>query len=292
MVDAVAEMHGVRKSFGDTVALAGLDLEVERGEIVALLGPNGAGKTTAISILLGLRPPDAGTVRLFGQDPRLPAARLRVGATPQEMAFPENLAVREILEFVRAHFPRPPEVDEIVARFGLADFADRRAGRLSGGQRRRLAVALAFAGGARAIFLDEPTTGLDVAARRALWAEVAGHARDGGTVFLTTHYLEEAEALASRVLLIDHGGLVAEGSVDDIKARVNVRRLRFRAARCPDLPGIIRRHSDGDVHTLYCLDTDRVVRALVASGAEFADLEVGAVSLEDAVMTMLGERAP
>jgi ABC-2 type transport system ATP-binding protein len=216
---AAAVLRGVHKRYGRLEALQGVDLEIRPGELVALLGPNGAGKTTAVSILLGQRRPDAGTARLFGRDPTLPAARRPVGATPQAAGFPDNLTVREVIDLVRVHYP-------LLGRFGLSDVAGRRAGGLSGGQTRRLAVALAFAGRPRLVVLDEPTTGLDVEARRGLWEVLRDFVAKGGSVLLTTHYLEEAQALASRVVVIAGGRIVAHGSVDDITARAGLSRVQ------------------------------------------------------------------
>jgi ABC-2 type transport system ATP-binding protein len=211
-----AALRSVSKRYGAVPALDRLELEVGVGEVLALLGPNGAGKTTALSILLGLRRPDAGRAELFGADPVRPAARASIGVTPQECGFPPTLRVREIVDFVRAHFADPVPAAELLERFGLAAVGARQAGGLSGGGRRRLSVALAFAGRPRAVFLDEPTAGLDVEARRALWAEVSRYAEGGGTVLLTTHHLEEAQALASRVVLLASGRVVAEGSPTDL----------------------------------------------------------------------------
>jgi ABC-2 type transport system ATP-binding protein len=207
-----AALRGATKRFGSLVALDAVDLELRSGEILALLGPNGAGKTTALSLVLGLRRPDVGRAELFGADPRRPASRARVGVTPQESSFPPTLRVSEIADLVRAHFVAPVETSTLLARFGLAAVARRQVGGLSGGERRRLSVALAFAGQPLVVFLDEPTTGLDVEARRAVWAELQAYSAAGGTILLTTHYLEEAEALASRVALIAGGRIAAEGS--------------------------------------------------------------------------------
>jgi ABC-2 type transport system ATP-binding protein len=215
---AVAELRGVHKRYGRVAALRGVDLQIRPGELVALLGPNGAGKTTAVSILLGQRRPDAGSARLFGRDPTVPAARRPVGATPQVAGFPDNLTVAEVVDLVRVHYPSPMPAGELLGRFGLAEVAGRRACRLSGGQWRRLAVALAFAGRPRMVVMDEPTTGLDVEARRGLWEAVRAFVADGGGVLLTTHYLEEAQALASRVVVLAGGTVIADGSVDDITA--------------------------------------------------------------------------
>ena len=213
-----AALRTVTKRFGDTAALESVDIEVPAGEVLALLGPNGAGKTTALSLLLGLRRPDAGSVELFGRDPRMAAARVAVGATPQESGFPPTLRVRELVDLVRAHFPAPAPAGELLERFGLDGIARRQAGGLSGGERRRLSVALAFAGRPRALFLDEPTAGLDVESRRAVWQELRLYAAAGGTVLLTTHHLEEAEELASRVVVLAHGKVVAEGSPAELSA--------------------------------------------------------------------------
>ena len=207
-----AALREVSKRFGEAVALDRVDLAVEAGEVVALVGPNGAGKTTALAILLGLRRPDEGDAEIFGVDPRQVRARLAVGVTPQESGFPPTLRVREIVELVRAHFPCAVPTDELLGRFRLDTIARRQAGGLSGGERRRLSVALAFAGDPAAIFLDEPTAGLDVESRRSVWAEIDRYSADGGTVLLTTHYLEEAERLAGRIVFLAQGRVVAEGS--------------------------------------------------------------------------------
>jgi ABC-2 type transport system ATP-binding protein len=208
-----AALRGVTKRFGGLVALEDVDLELRHGEVLALLGPNGAGKTTALSLMLGLRRPDVGRAELFGADPRRAGSRAAVGVTPQESGFPPTLRVSEIVDLVRAHFATPVATADLLARFGLVECARRQAGGLSGGERRRLSVALAFAGSPRAVFLDEPTSGLDVEARRAVWSELEEYAVAGGTILLTTHYLEEAEALASRVALLSRGRIAAAGSL-------------------------------------------------------------------------------
>jgi len=220
-----AALLEVTKRFGETAALDSVDVEVQAGEVLALLGPNGAGKTTALSLLLGLRRPDSGKVELFGRDPRVPAARVAVGSTPQESGFPPTLRVRELADLVRAHFPASAPAGELLERFGLTGVARRQTGGLSGGERRRLSVALAFAGCPRALFLDEPTAGLDVESRRAVWRELQAYAAAGGTVLLTTHHVEEAEALASRVVLLARGRVVAEGSPAELSMRAGALRL-------------------------------------------------------------------
>ena len=216
-----AALRGVTKRFGERVVLDDVDLEVGSGEVVALLGPNGAGKTTALSVLLGLRRPDSGRAELFGRDPRDPSAREAIGVTPQEGGFPQTLRVGEVVDLVRAHFARPADRRDLLERFELDEIAGRQTGGLSGGERRRLSVALAFAGRPRAIFLDEPTTGLDVESRRAVWREISTYAGGGGTALLTTHHLEEAGALASRVVLVARGRVVAEGTPAELAARTS-----------------------------------------------------------------------
>ncbi len=287
MSPAVAELSDVHKRYGATEALRGVSLTVGEGEIVALLGPNGAGKTTAINLMSGLRRPDRGTARLFGRDPRDPVARRSIGVTPQDTAFPVRLTGREVIALVRDHFPDPVATPDLIGRFGLEEFVDRQTGGLSGGQRRRLALALAFAGRADVVFLDEPTTGLDAGVRRDFWDAVRAFAGNGGTVLLTTHYLEEAEALASRAVLIDHGRIRLAGGIDDIRARVGLKRVELCAPALPALDGVAGIGNTGDRHALLTRDADALVRELVARGVDFRDLEIRPVSLEDAITTAL-----
>lgn len=287
-VEPVASLRDVYKRFERLDALQGINLSIFPGEIVALLGPNGAGKTTALSILLGLRRPDRGEARLFGKDPRLPQARSRIGATPQNIGFPLTLTVAEIINLVRMHYPTPLASQVLLDRFGLADLAQRQTGGLSGGQKRRLAVALAFAGDPQAVFLDEPTTGLDVEARRELWQAVRAYANNGGSVLLTTHYLEEIEALATRVVVIHHGKVLIEGSVDAIKARVGLKQVRFSADALPELADVVRVVRDNGRYCLYTADSDAVVRDLVRQGCDFRELEVLPTSLEEAFLVLTG----
>ncbi|MGH3050910.1 MAG: ATP-binding cassette domain-containing protein [Gaiellaceae bacterium] len=202
----VASLRGVHKRLGAVDALQDVDLELRRGEILVLLGPNGAGKTTLASILLGLRRPDGGSVSVTGI----------AGATPQGMSFPPTVRVREIIEFARSHYRAPASADDLLSRFELRDLERRQTGGLSGGELRRLAVALAFAGRPDLVVLDEPTTGLDLESRRAVWTAVRNYAAGGGAVLLTTHSLEEARELADRVVVLVHGRVVAEGSPGEL----------------------------------------------------------------------------
>jgi ABC-2 type transport system ATP-binding protein len=285
---AIAELQGVHKRYGKVDALQGVDLELWPGELLALLGPNGAGKTTAVSILLGQRRPDAGSARLFGRDPTLPAARRPVGATLQESGFPDNLTVREVVDLVRVHYPDPAPTRELLDRFGLTEVAGRRTGGLSGGQTRRLAVALAFAGRPQAVVLDEPTTGLDVEARHRLWELVRAFVADGRSVLLTTHYLEEAQALASRVVVLAGGQVIAQGSVDDITGRVGLSRVHLRAPSLPELPGVTHVETTNGSYTLHTADPDGLIRALALKGVAFTGLRVERASLEEAFLQLTG----
>ena len=284
----VAELRGIHKRYGTVEALGGVDLRLQPGELVALLGPNGDGKTTAVSILLGQRRPDAGSSRLFGHDPTLPAARRLVGVTLQESGFPDNLTVGEVVDLVRVHYPHPAPTRELLDRFGLTAVAGRRAGGLSGGQTRRLAVALAFAGRPQAVVLDEPTTGLDVESRHRLWEVVRGFVAEGGAVLLTTHYLEEAQALASRVVVIADGQVIAQGSVEDITARTGLSRVHLQAPALPELPEVAHVEATNGFYTLYTADPDGLVRALTLNGVAFSGLRVERASLEEAFLHLIG----
>jgi ABC-2 type transport system ATP-binding protein len=288
MTHPAAELIDVHKSYGAIQALAGVSLQLNPGEILALLGPNGAGKSTAVSLLTGLRPADAGQVRLFGADPRQPAARAAIGATPQDSGFPLGLTVAEVTRFVCRHYPQGEAPAALLDRFGLTPLAKRRGGALSGGQRRMLSVALAFAGKPRAVFLDEPTTGLDIDVRRRLWDAVRDYRAQGGAVLLTTHYLEEADQLADRVAVIGQGRVLADGTTASIRAQVGLRRVRLRAAALPPLGPIARQTLEDGIHTLYSADSDALVRALVASGAAFSELEILPATLEDAFRALTG----
>lgn len=206
-------LEGAEKRYGDLVALRGVDLTVDPGEVVALLGPNGAGKSTLVSLVVGLRRPTGGRVRVFGGDPREWRTRRHIGVTPQDMGFPPTLRVREILTLARAHAALPVPMPALLERFGLAGLERRQAGGLSGGQRRRVALALAFAAAPDLAVLDEPTTGLDIESRRGAWEAIATFAQHGGSVLLTTHSLEEARALAQRIVVLTRGTIVADGDV-------------------------------------------------------------------------------
>ncbi|BCJ52909.1 multidrug ABC transporter ATP-binding protein [Actinoplanes sp. NBRC 14428] len=283
----LARATDVSRRYGAVLALDHLDLDVHAGELVGLLGPNGAGKSTLVNLLTGVRRPSTGRVELCGGDPRDPATRRVLGVTPQETGLPSALRVGEVVDFVRAHFPDPLGKRELLVRFGLEELERRQTGGLSGGQKRRVAVALAFAGRPRIVFLDEPTTGLDVAARHALWDGVRAFHADGGTVVLTSHYLEEVEALASRVVVIDGGRVLADDTVAAVRGLVAIRRVSVTAAvPMPDLPGVVGTEREGDRTHLLTPDADRLVRDLIARDVLFRDLEVRPTSLEEAFLTL------
>jgi ABC-2 type transport system ATP-binding protein len=280
------------RRYGDVLALDRVSLDVPAGQLVGLLGPNGAGKSTLVNLLTGVRRPTSGRVELCGGDPRDPARRRGLGVTPQETGLPSSLRVGEVVDFVRAHFPDPLGRDELLDRFGLSDLVRRQTGGLSGGQRRRVAVALAFVGRPRIVFLDEPTTGLDVDARRALWDGIRAFHASGGTVVLTSHYLEEVEALAERVVVIGGGRVLADDTVAAVRGLVAVRRVSLTSGvPLPDLPGVVGAERDGDRTHLLTADADRLVRDLVTHRVAFADLEVRPTSLEEAFLTLTGSEA-
>jgi ABC-2 type transport system ATP-binding protein len=275
-----AELDQVSKSFGSTRALTRVSFCVDEGEIVAVLGPNGAGKSTAISVLLGLRSADGGVARLFGADPRRPGSRRFLGVTPQQTTFPETLRVGEIVDLVRAHYESPLSTGALSERFGLELLVGRQTGGLSGGERRRLGVALAFVGNPRLAVLDEPTTGLDIDARKAVWAAVRSHRADGGAVLLTTHHLVEAEALADRVVLIERGSVVVDGTVGQVKAEAGMTLVRFRTGPGLEVAGAER---DGAYLRILTSDAGATLDRLVRAGVPLAELEVRAVTLEEAL---------
>jgi ABC-2 type transport system ATP-binding protein len=290
---AVVELAGARKRYGSVEALRGIDLAIGRGEVVAILGPNGAGKTTSISLMLGLRRPTAGRARLFGLDPGDRRARSRTGVMLQDSGVPGVLTVRELVDLFRAYYPRPLPAERVLALAGLADRADVRVGQLSGGQRQRLYFALAVCGDPEALFLDEPTVGMDVEARQAFLASIRALAVAERTIVLTTHYLEEADALAGRIVVVDRGVVIADGAPAAIKARVASKRVHFRTAAALDatmldgLP-VARFERSGDRVRLLSAEPETLLRELFRRGIPVADLEVVGADLEEAFLALTG----
>lgn len=292
MTAPVVHTRNLGRRFGEKTVLEGIDLDVPPGQLLGLLGPNGAGKSTLISLLVGLRRPTTGVVKVLGLDPRSDAVRRLIGVTPQETALPAAWKVGEVFDFVAAHFPGPLAVGELAERFGLGGLLDRQAGGLSGGQQRRVAVALAFVGRPRLVVLDEPTTGLDVEARRGLWEGIRSFRDEGGTVLLTSHYIEEVETLADRVVVMNRGRILADGDVTEIRGRVPLTRVTLAGARLPDLrvlhaaTGI---EQDGARIHLLTHDARTLVHELVHHEIGFDDISIETASLEDAFVALTGE---
>ncbi len=290
-----ARLSAVCKRYGGVAALDGVDLAVHCGELLALLGPNGAGKSTAIALCLGLVEPDSGEARLFGQSPHALSARRRVGVMLQSAAMPDTLKVCELLAQTRSYYPDPLSTDECVQRAGIAALMDRRYGKLSGGEQRRVQFALAICGRPHLLFLDEPTVGLDIEARESVWRTIRALVAEGCAVVLTTHYLEEAEALADRVAVLARGRIVAEGSVRQIRARVAQRRIRcVSALDCaaigawPEVRSVCR---DGDRIEIVTDAAEIVVRQLLFEDTSLSDLEVQRAGLAEAFVEITREAA-
>lgn len=291
----VATLESVVKRYGETQALRGLDLTLRRGDVVALLGPNGAGKTTAVRLLLGLIAPNAGKVRVLGRDPRAAGARTRIGALLQVARVPEALTVREHLDLFRSYYPRPLAAAEVIRRAGLQGIENRRFGDLSGGQKQRALFGLAICGDPDLVFLDEPTVGMDLPSRRQLWEEIRRLAAAGKSVLLTTHYLEEADTLASRIVVIDQGRLLREGTPAEIKHGVCGRRIRCITRLAPEhlraLPSVISTHQDRDAVVIYAEHPEQVLRHLLLADESLQGLEVSAAPLEDAFLALTAPQA-
>jgi len=291
----IARLSGVRKRYGAIVALDGIDLDIHRGELVALLGPNGAGKSTSIGLLLGLQRADEGKVTLFGRDPQDIAARRRIGVMLQSAALPPTLKVGELLRLTASYYPAPRDVAECAAIAGVTDLLGRRYGDLSGGQQRRAQFAMAIVGGPDLLFLDEPTVGMDIDARQSLWAAIRRMLHDGCAVVLTTHYLEEAEALADRVCVIARGRVVSQGSVDALRAHVALRRIRCvttldagAVAAWPDVASVDAQEGRLAIATAHA---EAVVRRLLDADPALAELEVQRAGLAEAFQEITRESA-
>lgn len=295
---AAVDITRLAKSYGPVAAVAGLDLSIRPSETVALLGPNGAGKSTVISLLLGLTRADLGEVRLFGLPPG-PAVRAgRVGAMLQEGMLPWYVTVAELVDLARALYPRPLPRGEILAAAGLSDLAGRRLERLSGGQAQRARFAFALAGDPDLLVLDEPTAGMDVAARHRFWASVRRRAEAGRTVLFATHYLAEADDYADRVVMISHGRVVADGTSAEIRHAVGCRTVGFRLGSGPAggtaggldrLPGVRAVEIRGERAKLTSDDADATVSALIRSRGPVRDLEVTGAGLTEAFLALTGD---
>ncbi|ATC32334.1 ABC transporter ATP-binding protein [Caulobacter vibrioides] len=292
----IAILNKVHKRRGATLALNGLDLAIRPGQCVALLGPNGAGKSTSVALLTGRLRPDAGEAFLFGGDPRALASRGRMGVMLQSAGLPDTLSVREQIELFRGYYRKPRPLDEVVRLAGLEGLESRRCGALSGGQQRRVQFALAIAGRPDFLVLDEPTTGMDIDARRGLWSAVRAEIARGAAVLLTTHHLDEAEALADRIVVIDHGQVIADGTPEAIKSRVSGVAIRCRTrlsdAELASLPRVTGVSRDGGKVTLLTTSATATLRELLARDETVDDLTVSGASLEDAVNRLVQAGQP
>ncbi len=295
--DPDVELVGVHKRFGDVAALVDVDLRIERGECVAILGPNGAGKTTAISLMLGMRSPTSGRVRLAGFAPDSRSARSLRGAMLQDSGIPGSLTVAELVNLFRGYYPTPLEANAAIDLAGLRDQARTAASKLSGGQRQRLYFALAACGNPPILFLDEPTVAMDVASRIAFLETIAGYAAAGRTVVLTTHFMEEADQVAGRIVVIDRGRVIADDTPARIKSRAAGRRIRFRTPEplSPDaLAGLplVALRLDGHEVRFLSNEPEPLLAELFRRGTPIQDLEVGGADLEEAFLALTGRTDP
>jgi ABC-2 type transport system ATP-binding protein len=284
------QLNGLHKSYGDVHAVAGVDLDIQPGEVVALLGPNGAGKSTTVDMLLDLAVPDRGYARLFGRSPREAIDAGLVGAMLQSGGPPPDRTVYEVVRLIAGLHRHPLRMEDVFARAGVADFADRRISQLSGGQAQRVRFAVALVPDPELLVLDEPTVGMDVETRRAFWAAMHELTGTGRTVLFATHYLEEADAYADRIVLMRAGRIVADGTAASIKASAAGRTIRGTlpeadADLLAALPGVAQAEVRGSTVLLHCTDSDVALRELLKS-TDIRDVEVTAAGLEDAFLTL------
>lgn len=301
-MDSVIEMNGVSKLFKDKKAVDNISFSIAKGSITAILGPNGAGKTTALAMMLGLKEPSEGTVKVFGQQPKDKSVREKTGAMLQEVSVMDRLKVREIIALIRSYYPQPMSMEVLVKATGLAPAdLNRYAEKLSGGQKRSLGFALALAGDPELIYFDEPTVGLDITSRRRFWDTVRRLAEQGKTIVFTTHYLQEAEDVANRILLFSQGKLVADGSPDEIKSRMVKRSLSFLPKGDRDqlrrdlleLAAIENCYDkDGRIH-VTTEDTDEALKEIFIAGLSVKDVLIDQGRLDEAFeqLTMNQEEA-
>ena len=286
----IAGLAAVTKNYGSRRALDAIDLTVGKGEILALLGPNGAGKTTAVKLLLGLLDPDGGTARVFGKDPREARGRQRTGAMLQVARVPETLRVREHIDLFSSYYPHPLPIAETLEAAGVRELANRKFGDLSGGEKQRALFALALCGNPDLLFLDEPTVGMDVEARRGMWKQIRALAARGKSVLLTTHYLEEAEALADRIVVLHRGRVIENGTAAEIKGRVGGQVVRCRTRlTLEDLrrfKHVSEVRCEGDSVEIKTSSSDDVLRQLILTDSEVRGIELKNSGLEEAFLAL------
>jgi ABC-2 type transport system ATP-binding protein len=292
---AIARFEHVEKNYGSVRALADFNFDVRAGELVSLLGPNGAGKTTAIKLLLGLAKPTAGRLSVFGGDPASTETHMRVGAMLQVGRVPETLRVREHIDLFSTYYPHPLPIAETLAIAGLESLRDRKFGVLSGGQKQRVLFALAICGNPDLLFLDEPTVGLDVEARNLLWQEIRNLLQRGTTVVLTTHYLEEADALADRIVVINKGSVIAQGTPAEIKSRTAGKKIRcitqLEVVAIQTLPHVLDVQRDRDATIIHTSQPEDVLRQLFQLDPVVSQLEVSSAGLEEAFLALTADNS-
>lgn len=286
----VASLESVSKNYGDVRALRNVNFSVGAGQVVALLGPNGAGKTTAVKLLLGLIEPDSGKARVFGGNPTNPQNRMRAGAMLQVGKVPETLRVSEHIDLFSSYYSNPLPLEQVLTAAGLQKLRNRKFGDLSGGERQRTLFALAICGDPDLLFLDEPTVGLDVESRRTMWEEIKQLVDRGKSILLTTHYLQEADALADRIAVINQGEIIAEGTPAEIKALNSGKRIRcitqLSLASLLEIPGVSDARQDREVVELQVRQAEPVVRILLARDPSLSGLEISNAGLEEAFLAL------
>jgi len=288
---SVATLNNVTHRYGSIEALSDVTFDLEAGQVTALLGPNGAGKTTIVRLLAGLARPTKGRAVLFGGDPQSVESRRRLGVMLQVARVPETLTVSEHITLFSSYYPSPLPLRTVLRLAGLESVADRRYGKLSGGQQQRALFGLAVCGNPGLLFLDEPTVGMDVESRRQFWSTIRELAARGRSILLTTHYLEEADALATRIVVLNRGRVIAEGTPATIKQQAAGRQIRCRThlteAALALLPGVQRAALDaGGYATLMAADSDRALRALLAADESASDIEIRSAGLEEAFLAL------
>jgi ABC-2 type transport system ATP-binding protein len=296
LTTAAIALRGVTKDFGKVHAVRGIDLEIQPGEVVAFLGPNGAGKTTTIDMILGLSQPTSGEVAVLGLPPRKAIARGLVSAVMQTGGLIKDLTVRETVQYTASLFADARPVDEVLDRAGIADIASRKVAKCSGGEQQRLRFAMALLSNPALLLLDEPTTGMDVEGRRAFWAAIRHDVQEGRTVLFATHYLEEADQYADRIVLVSKGHIVADGSGAEIKGLASGRTIRATlpeitnelTAQVSALGGVDRIDVRGDTLVVHAKDSDAVARYLL-NETDAKDLEITAMGIEEAFLSLTGQ---
>jgi ABC-2 type transport system ATP-binding protein len=290
----VVSFENVRKTYGKVRAVDGLTMELRPGETVAFLGPNGAGKSTSLDMLLNLRKPDRGRIRMFGSDPYHAIKNGRVGAMLQSGGLMPEVTVRDLVSLVTSFHPRPEPVEQTLKRAGIAEFANQRVDKLSGGQTQRVRFALAIVGDCDLIVLDEPTTAMDVETRRAFWDNMKVEVAEGKTLLFATHYLEEADQAADRIIVINKGRLLADGTPSELKARAGAKRVSFRLDQIDEpfilgLPALVNVEIRHDLVQIQTSDSDRTLYALLDAGYRPREIEVSSLGLEQAFLAITAE---